>query len=145
MTVCRASMGRKENNPEKLEISMKVILRGALRALLGNSCVVSTSRRWGSIYVLCWGVCFGRVRECQDIQSWKARRLIRSYHCCQNLGFLWLPERKYGNRVCTKSKDGFNPQASRGSRLMTQGLCLPSMGNQGYSYSWGSLVVRGWK
>ena len=69
MRVRRASMGRKENNLETLEISMEVILRGALRALLKSSGVVGTSRMWESIYVMCWGVYFGRVRECQDIQS----------------------------------------------------------------------------
>lgn len=63
MRVRRASMGRKENNPENLEISMEVILRGALRVLLKNSGAVSTSRRWGSIYVMCWGVYFGRVSK----------------------------------------------------------------------------------
>ena len=69
MIVHRASMGGEENNPEKLGISMEVILRGALRALLKSSGVVGTSRMWESIYVMCWGVYFGRVRECQDIQS----------------------------------------------------------------------------
>lgn len=63
-------MGRKENNPENLEISMEVILRGALRVLLKNSGAVSTSRRW-EVFMSCAGECIlaELVRECQDIQN----------------------------------------------------------------------------